>query len=174
MKQWICVLCCMALLCAMVGCAVEETGLLSSESEFGVDKEASQSLGMGESSKHFWVEESLECSSSNGGSFSDRFDDSREKRLGFVEVKRFINGKGLQALSCEEVPEFEGYLESVGYRDFFQAGKDVFSGADSLSDGLLKDGLYIVELSGFDFPSLQKQAELQNWYLHLRIFSKCG
>lgn len=171
MKQWICVLCCMALLCAMVGCAVEETGLLSSESEFGIDKEASQSLGMGESSGHLLAEEGLEGVFGSGDSSSDRSDDSREKRLGFVEVKRFLNGKGLQDLSCKELQEFEAFLESVGYRDFFQATQDVFSGSDSFHDGLLKDGRYVVELTELDFGSLREAAELQNWYLRLLTLS---
>lgn len=164
MKQWICVLCCMALLCAMVGCAVEKPSLPSSESESDSSRERSDVSSFGGSLEDSSVEEHSENLSfgehSEGSSGEELFSPSKNE-LGTVRVRRFINGKGLQDLSCEEAREFEDFLVSVGYRNFFLIDDGVHS--------ILAIGDYWVRLSGFDFHSLQKEAELQNWYLHLDV-----
>ena len=157
MKQWICVLCCVAMLCVMVGCAEEKSGLPSSESKSDSSRERSEVSSFESSLEDSSVEERSEDSSGE-----ELFSPSKND-VGIVRVRRFINGKGLQELSCEEAREFEDFLVSAGYRHFFLTDDDVLSNLDM--------GGYWVSLSGFDFRSLQKEAELQNWYLDLRIFS---
>ena len=166
MKQWICVLCCVAMLCVMVGCAEEKSGLPSSESKSDSSRERSEvssfesSLEDSSADEH---SENLSFGEHSEDSSGDELSSPSKNRLGIVRVRRFINGKGLQELSYEEERAFEDFLVSAGYRHFFLTDDDVLSNLDM--------GGYWVSLSGFDFRSLQKEAELQNWYLDLRIFS---